>query len=358
MGTMISIAVQLRSPTAPSKLSIGRWAPAEATDSEAMLRARFSATAAAAAGATAYTGEADGRLFASHDSGSTWIEAPRIAAESISRIWIDAERPDSALAAAGTHLYRTVNGGLFWDDVTGSLLSATIPRRRGRPLRRCCLCRHRPRRVLVAHFSQRHASPATGAWAAITRDLPAAPAWDVRLNPDNTLSVALDGYGVYKTAAPHRTQNVRIVSGADLPDRPAAPGSLISVLGARIDSVTPDSVTNRDAAYPVLASSDRSSQVQVPFEATASTFSLSLKGATNTWTVPLTVQTTAPAIFVDADGAPLLVDTASGLVLDPKLAVPAGSSVGLLATGLEKVIPDWPTGVPAPATSLQRSSAR
>jgi len=326
----------------------GLWAPAEATDSEAMLRARFSATAAAAAGATAYTGEADGRLFASHDSGSTWIEAPRIAAESISRIWIDAERPDSALAAAGTHLYRTVNGGLFWDDVTGSLLSATI---HGVAADRSAGVVYvaTDRGVFSSRISLNDASPATGAWAAITRDLPAAPAWDVRLNPDNTLSVALDGYGVYETAAPHRTQNVRIVSGADLSDRPAAPGSLISVLGARIDSVTPDSVTNRDAAYPVLASSDRSSQVQVPFEATAGTFSLSLKGATNTWTVPLTVQTTAPAIFVDADGAPLLVDTASGLVLDPKLAVPAGSSVGLLATGLGKVIPDWPTGVPAPA---------
>jgi uncharacterized protein (TIGR03437 family) len=320
----------------------GLWTPAETTDSEAALRARFSATAAAAAGATVYTGEADGRLLASHDSGATWTEA-RIASESISRIRVDADRPDSALAAAGTHLYRTVNGGLFWDEVTGSLPAAAI---HGIAADRSAGVVYvaTDRGVFSSRISLNDASPATSAWNLVTRDLPFAPAWDVRLNSDNTLSVALDGYGVFETAAPHRTQNVRIVSGADLSDRPAAPGSLISVLGAKVDSVA-----NRDASYPVLASSDRSSQVQVPFEATAGTFSLSLKGATDTWTVPLTVQNTAPAIFVDADGAPLLVDAPSGLVLDPKLAVGAGSSVGLLATGLGKVIPDWPTGVPAPA---------
>jgi uncharacterized protein (TIGR03437 family) len=321
----------------------GIWTPVDATDTEAALQARFSAAAAAAAGATAYAGKADGRLLVSHDNGSTWPEASRVASESISRIWVDADRPDSALAAAGAHLYRTVNGGVFWDDVTGSLRPAAI---NGIAADRSAGVVYvaTDRGVFSSRISLNDASPATAAWTAVTRDLPAAPAWDVRLNPDNTLSVALDGYGVFETAAPHKTQKVRVVSGADLTERPAAPGSLISVLGARVDSVT-----NSGNAYPVLAASDRSSQVQVPFEATAGTYSLSLKGATDTWTVPLTVENTAPAIFVDADGAPLLVDAASGLVLDPKLAVSAGSTVGLLATGLGKVIPDWPTGVPAPA---------
>ena len=321
----------------------GLWTPEETTDTEAALETRFGASAVAVAGRTVYAGKAEGRLAASHDNGSTFTEAPRIAAESISRIWIDAEHPDSALAAAGAHLYRTVNGGLFWDEVTGALRAGMIHGIAADSSAGVVYVAT-DNGVFSSRISLNAASAATSPWIDVTRNLPAAPAWDVRLNPDNTLSVALDGYGVFETAAPHRTQNVRIVSGADLTDRPAAPGSLISVLGAKVDSVS-----NSGNAYPVLAASERSSQVQVPFEATPGTFSLSLKGATDTWTVPLTVQNAAPAIFVDADGAPLLVDAASGLVLDPKLAVYAGSTVGLLATGLGKVIPDWPTGVPAPA---------
>ncbi len=99
----------------------------------------------------------------------------------------------------------------------------------------------------------------------------------------------------------------------------------------------------------MLAASDQSSQLQVPFEATGEPFRFRSKVRPTRWTVPLTVQRAAPAIFVDADGAPLILDAASGLVVDPKMAVYAGSTVGILATGLGKVIPEWPTGVPAPA---------
>ena len=98
----------------------------------------------------------------------------------------------------------------------------------------------------------------------------------------------------------------------------------------------------------MLAASDQSSQLQVPFEATAGTFSLSIQGPADRWSVPLTVQDAAPAIFVDADGSPLILDASSGLMLDPKLAVYAGSTVQILATGLGKVTPEWPSGEPAP----------
>jgi uncharacterized protein (TIGR03437 family) len=60
------------------------------------------------------------------------------------------------------------------------------------------------------------------------------------------------------------------------------------------------------------------------------------------------VKDAAPAIFVDGEGAPLLLDAATGLVLDPKLSIYAGSTVQILATGLGKVTPEWQTGVPAP----------
>ncbi len=113
------------------------------SDPEVALRARFGGAVHAdvsaagtsggssgtTAGTTYYAGTVDGKLLASHDGGTTWNEAPRIAAESIARIWVDRDRSDVALAAAGTHLYRTVNGGLFWDEVTGALPSGQDPRR-------------------------------------------------------------------------------------------------------------------------------------------------------------------------------------------------------------------------------------
>ena len=63
------------------------------------------------------------------------------------------------------------------------------------------------RGVFSASLSLNDAGPAATNWVSISRDLPAAAAWDVMLNPDNTLTVALDGYGVFETAAPHRTHN-------------------------------------------------------------------------------------------------------------------------------------------------------
>jgi uncharacterized protein (TIGR03437 family) len=334
-----------------AEVQAGAWTPVEGTDPEIALRARFGGafSAAVLSGTTAYAGTTDGRLLVSRDSGATWTEAPRIAAESIARIWVDGDRADVALAAAGAHLYRTVNAGLFWDEVTGALQSGAI---HGIAADRSAgvVYAATDHGVFSGSLSLNDAGAAATNWKAVARDLPVAPAWDVRLNPDNTVTIALDGYGVFESAAPHQTRNVRIVSGADLADRPAAPGSLISVLGAKVETVG-NQAGSPGVAYPVLASSEENSQLQVPFEASTGTFLLSLANATDRWSVPLTVQEASPAIFVDAEGSPLILDAASGLVVDPKLAVYAGSTVQILATGLGKVTPEWPTGVPAPADS-------
>lgn len=222
-------------------VSAGTWTAQAGNDPEILLRTRAAAaihadvSAAVAGGNAAYAGTTDGRLFASR-GGAAWNEAPRIAATSITRIWMDAERTDVALAAAGAHLYRTVNGGLFWDEVTGSLQAGQI---HGIAADRSASVAYvaTDRGIFTASISLNDAGAAAIRWQAVARELPAAPAWDVRLNVDNSLTVALDGYGVFEGQAPHHTRNVRVVSGADLSDRPAAPGSLISVLGAKVASV-------------------------------------------------------------------------------------------------------------------------
>lgn len=258
------------------------------------------------------------------------------------RVWTDAARPDVALAIAGTKLYRTVNGGLFWDDVTGALPSAlihgvTAEREAG------VVYLATDRGVYGARLSLDDAGPASPEWISISRELPAAAAWDVMLGADGVLTVALDGYGVYESPAPHKSRAIRLVSGADLTERAAAPGSLISVLGAKVTGIS--------GGYRLLAASDRSSQLQVPFDARSGRATLSFDTAAGPWSSPLTIKEAAPAIFVDAEGAPLILDASSGLVLDSDIAVRAGASIQVLVTGLGKVSPDWPAGVPAPPDS-------
>jgi len=327
----------------------GAWIAAPAvTAPESALRRQLSArasvafTAAAQNGAITYAGTADGRLLTSRDNGATWSEAPPATTVAIDRIWQDADRPDSALAAAGTHLLRTVNGGLFWTDVTGSLPATAI---HGIAADRSASVVYlaTDRGVYQGAVSLNDAGPAASNWIMISGALPASPAFDVRLNSDNTLTAALDGYGVYETPAPHQTRNIRLVNGADQSDRAAAPGSLISVLGASVKQGASGSTQ-----FPVIASAELSSQLQVPFESPAGQYRISLQGATDQWTVPLIVKDASPAIFVDAEGAPLILDSASGLVIDSKVGIHASSTIQVMATGLGKVTPDWPTGVPAP----------
>jgi len=333
----------------------GAWTLVSGPDPELQLRARFSAatglrvTAEAQSGGVLYAGSADGRLLSSRDNGATWYEALRTAGPAIERIWVDSERPESALAAAGTRLLRTINGGAFWEDVTGSLPQAQI---HGMAADRSAGVVYvaTDRGLFSGSVSLNDAGPAASDWKAVSRDLPAAVIWDVRLNTDNSLTAALDGYGIYETPAPHRTRAVRLVNGADMSDRPAAPGSLISVLGALVKQGSSGTLP-----YPVLAANGQTSQLQVPFEAAAGIFQLALDGTgaegKAAWSLPITVRDASPVIFVDGDGSPLLLDAGSGLVVDPNMAIRAGSVVQLMATGLGKVSPDWMTGVPAPLDS-------
>src|SRR5208283_1240679 len=93
------------------------------------------------------------------------------------------------------------------------------------------------------------------------------------------------------------------------------------------------------------------SQLQVPFEVAPGTLQLAVTADGAFWMAPLNVKEAAPAIFVDADGTPMIQDAASGLVIDAGTPLRAGSVVQVLATGLGRVTPDWPTGVPAPLDS-------
>jgi uncharacterized protein (TIGR03437 family) len=174
--------------------------------------------------------------------------------------------------------------------------------------------------------------------------LPAVAATDVKLDAGgNQLFAVLDGYGVYTAIAPHRLHDARIVNAADYSARATAPGALLSVLGARVESARSEDVT-----APVLDANDTASQIQVPFEVKGTTLSLALESTSGPMSFGVQLKSASPAIFVDPDGTPLILDAQSGVLLDANKPAHASSKVQVLATGLGQVSPDWPTGLAAP----------
>lgn len=123
-----------------------------------------------------------------------------------------------------------------------------------------------------------------------------------------------------------------------------APGSLVSVLGAKVQAAQAGGLQ-----IPVLTASDSESQLQIPFEASGPSLSLAVDSAEGSVTLPaVALGSAAPAIFVDRDGSPILLDGDSGLVLNAMNPAHSGSNLQILATGLGRVKPDWPTGIPGP----------
>jgi uncharacterized protein (TIGR03437 family) len=149
--------------------------------------------------------------------------------------------------------------------------------------------------------------------------------------------------------APHRLRELSVVSAADFSNRPAAPGTLLSVLGARLDRVTSDGRN-----VPLLGSTDAESQIQVPFEASGNALQLTLEMNRISRRIGVPLAAVSPAIFVDRDGGALLLDADTGVALDAANPARSGARVQILATGLGAVNPTWPTGVPAPRDNVPR----
>src|SRR6185369_7473894 len=125
--------------------------------------------------------------------------------------------------------------------------------------------------------------------------------------------------------------------------RPAAPGSLLSVIGGRVNSAR-----GGELDYPVLAAGDDASQIQVPFAATGPNVVLALTTADGALRFGVQVLPVSPAIFVGSDGTPMLQDAQTGLLLGSRNPAKASARVQVFATGLGRVRPDWPTGLAAP----------
>lgn len=328
---------------------------------EAVLRRALSKalgaeiTAAAVSGDTIYAGGADGRLWVSSDRAESWLDFRLPDSGPVERFWVDPNDPRTALAALGErpktaaldarspHVLKTGNAGLFWDDLTANLPDVAAEGIAADPASGAVyVATHAGVFVSATDLSALAPAPR---WTSVSGNLPAAAAMDVRLDAEgNLLYVALSGYGVYETIAPHRLRDPRVVSAADYRARAAAPGALLSVLGSQVNSAH-----SGDSPAAVLAASPSESQIQVPFDAAGTSVTLVLDRAQGSpLAVPLPLEAAAPAIFVDRDGSPLLVDAETGLLLDASTPAHAGGRIQILSTGLGRVKPDWPTGLAAP----------
>lgn len=338
------------------------WLPSQTpVPAEQILQTRISVllglavTAAAESGDSVFAGTADGRLWASLDAGRSWRAfATGTDGSRVSKLWPDPADPRFALASLsgaggkGPRIFRTTNGGIFWDDLTSNLPDAAV---RG-------IAADRNSGAIYAATSRglywtladlRAPAPAT-AWSPVPGNLPAGPVRDVLLDPSGTrLYAALDSAGVLVTPAPHRFRSPVPVHSADYGLRPAAPGALLSIIGSSVARAT----ANRLDA-PVLAATPMESQIQIPFEVSGDSLQILLSGSAGDVSVGLPLRRVSPSILVDRDGTPLLLDAESGIQLDAMNPARGGMLVQILAGGLGRVQPQWPTGLPAPLENVPR----
>jgi uncharacterized protein (TIGR03437 family) len=356
------------------------WKPVDAADLEREqdLKNALSqvlkrpVTAIAAAEEYIYAGDSEGRLQVSADAGVSWGAAFKLGEQGkpgeqgkVDAIWVDASDPRVAVAVLGArssvaagsakaaYVLRTMNGGSFWDDITANLPETAAAHGVAGDRASGAIYVATDAGLFYTTTDLGSAGRPT-VWSSLGDHLPAAAAvTDVKLDAGgNQLFAVLEGFGVYTTIAPHRLRDARIVNAADYSARPTAPGALLSVLGARVESAR-----SEDVAAPVLDATETASQIQVPFEAKGNTVSLSLEAASGLLTFGVPLKSAAPAIFVDPEGTPLIMDAPSGVLLDSSKAAHAGSRIQVLATGLGQVKPDWPTGLAAPLQDPPRVAA-
>ncbi len=293
-----------------------------------------------------YVGTSDGLLSVSEDGGRSWRGSGLPPADSpVAAIFSDPADPLSAVVvfggAEGSRVFRTTNGGRLWDDVTANLPAGRIDAVAGSAQGGAI--------YVGGEFGVYYSSDGLravaqdGFWRPAAGNLPAATVDDLMLdNVAGFLYASVDGFGIFRARAPAVLDALRVLNAADLTQRPAAPGGLLTILGAQVSGVSVGSVR-----APVLASGDRESQIQVPFEASGERLELALETQQGATRLGYPLAAVSPAIFVDR-GGPLVLDAGTGRLLGAACPAAAGSQILILATGLGRVSPEWPTGLPAP----------
>jgi len=343
--------------------AVFEWAPGERTawqpvggvlaveqEAKAALSREFGAliTTIAIGGEVVYAGAADGRVFVSLDRGASWMPPARNEGAAVESFVIDPQEPRRALVAlrregAGPVVLQTTNGGLFWYDISSGI-GASAAYGVAADFRSGAVYAATAAGVLWT-TTDLTALAIPAPWKKMDGALPEGPVLDVKIDAlGQTVYAAVHGHGIFYGAAPHKQSTIRVVSAADWAERPAAPGALVSILGAKLTGVR---AGGRPAT--VLSAGERESQVQLPFDLDGPTVTLALEAGGTIVPTVLPLRPAAPAILVDRDGTPMLMDSATGALIDAQNPSRSGSVLQVLASGLGRVRPDWPAGVAGPA---------
>ena len=311
----------------------------------ATLKAEITAFAASSNGLQVYAGSDDGRIWHSVDGGATF-QPTQLASPAnghrVERLFVDPVNPLVALVAFSgdaPHVMRTFNNGNTWEQLDSASLpvapayAVTADRASG------AVYVATEKGAYWTHFDLDVGGAVSNlTWTNLSEQLPQAKAVDVMLDPAGVqLYAAIEGYGVYGMPAPHRANGLQLVNSADDSTRAAAPGSLVSVVGPKVNAVS-----SAARSWPLWSSS----QFQVPYDAVGPTVSVALETTAGRMIRDLPMQPVSPAIFV-VDGVPMIFDADSGMLLDHNVAHP-GQRLHVLVNGLGRVRPDWPAGMPAP----------
>ncbi len=299
-----------------------------------------------------WAGTSNGRIWVSRDEGDTWLQSwTDPDAGAVASLWAHPDRPATALAAAGGRILRSTNGGASWLDITSNLPEAQWTAVAGQAQARTVYVGG-PRGIYFAQVDLALPGPA-GAWTELSGNLPSHDVRDVTLDPlRGRLYAALSGHGVYWMRAPQVELALRALSAADLSARPAAPGSLLTILGANAVRARADG-----QPAPILGAGQGQTQLQLPFEISGRTLQLQLDESNARHAIDLALEDVSPAIFV-VDGEPLILDAGTGAWIGWNRPARPGSNILVMASGLGKVDPPWPAGAPSPERDPPRPIAR
>ena len=311
-----------------------------------------SISAFATAGTLMWAGTSNGHIWVSADGGRNWdLTWTDPDDRTVTSMWASAAVPSAALATAGSAVLRTTNGGVTWLEIGSGLPESEWSAVRGDPHSGAAYVAG-PLGVFHARVDLRAPTPAVR-WDKIGGSLPSREGVDLALDPERgRLYVAVPGDGVFWTRAPQVSQALRVLSAADLSERPVAPGSLLTILGA---SAVRARAGGRPA--PILDSGSSQTQLQLPYAVRGRSLRIHLEepGASYAFDMPL--EPVSPAIFV-VSGDALALDSGTGALVGWERPARAGGSVLVMAAGLGEVSPAWPAGVPGPERDPPRPLAR